>query len=171
MLPSLAAYAFGALLLAVARSDTHVLLAGLLCGVGHSYAYPVFFSLVVARANTHARFFFNLAPKCLHHLFAAMDATRRQAIRAVGIEGLDVQQHFICCVSAVHDVANFGAPPIADKPLIIACQERIVHHQLLWLKGQRAPFTTERVELRLLNCFLVTHLSLLTHPVSLLNTP
>jgi MFS family permease len=55
VLPSLAAYALGALLIAAAQSDGHVLLAGLLCGVGHSYAYPVFFSLVVARANPGAR--------------------------------------------------------------------------------------------------------------------
>jgi MFS family permease len=55
VLPSMASYALGAGLLAVASSDGAVLLAGLLCGVGHSYAYPVFLSLVVTRANPGER--------------------------------------------------------------------------------------------------------------------
>jgi MFS family permease len=50
VLPSLASYALGAALLAHADGAAEVLLAGVLCGVGHSYAYPVFLSLVVARA-------------------------------------------------------------------------------------------------------------------------
>jgi MFS family permease len=55
VLPSMASYALGLGLLALARSGEEVLLAGLLCGIGHSYAYPVFFSLVVARANPGER--------------------------------------------------------------------------------------------------------------------
>jgi len=55
VLPSMASYALGVMLLASASGDVAVLLGGLLCGIGHSYAYPVFFSLVVTRANPGER--------------------------------------------------------------------------------------------------------------------
>lgn len=48
-------YAIGFVLLAVARTPLPVLAAGLFCGVGHGYTYPVLFSLVVQRAAPHAR--------------------------------------------------------------------------------------------------------------------
>jgi MFS family permease len=55
VLPSMASYGLGAGLLAGAGSDARVLLAGLLCGIGHSYAYPVYYSLVVTRARAGER--------------------------------------------------------------------------------------------------------------------
>ena len=51
VLPALGCYALGAIVLAQAQSSAAVLLAALLCGIGHSYGYPVFFSLVVTRAR------------------------------------------------------------------------------------------------------------------------
>jgi MFS family permease len=47
--------AAGAILLSVADNRALVLIAGLLCGAGHGYTYPVLFSLVVERATTQAR--------------------------------------------------------------------------------------------------------------------
>jgi MFS family permease len=55
VLPALGCYALGAVTLAFATSAWQVLLAALLCGIGHSYGYPVLFSLVVARARPEER--------------------------------------------------------------------------------------------------------------------
>lgn len=48
-------YASGFVLLAFAQSAAYVIAAGLLCGVGHGYAYPVLFSLAVERAELRER--------------------------------------------------------------------------------------------------------------------
>lgn len=44
-------YAAGFAVLALAQTPAQVLAAGLLCGAGHGYTYPVLFSLVVERAR------------------------------------------------------------------------------------------------------------------------
>ena len=48
-------YLLGFLVLSFARTPMHVLAAGLLCGAGHGYTYPVLFSLVVERAALRER--------------------------------------------------------------------------------------------------------------------
>jgi MFS family permease len=48
-------YALGFVVLAFARTPTYILVAGLLCGAGHGYTYPVLFSLAVERAALHER--------------------------------------------------------------------------------------------------------------------
>jgi MFS family permease len=44
-------YAAGLVVLSLAHTPVHVLAAGLLCGAGHGYTFPVLFSLVVERAR------------------------------------------------------------------------------------------------------------------------
>ena len=51
LFPSLAALAAGFLVLAQATGARDVVLAGVLCGIGHGYIFPVLFSLVVSRAG------------------------------------------------------------------------------------------------------------------------
>jgi MFS family permease len=51
LFPSLASLALGFLMLAGAVDARDVVLAGLLCGSGHGYAFPILFSLVVTRAS------------------------------------------------------------------------------------------------------------------------
>lgn len=53
--PSLAALATGFACLAAARTDTAVAVAGLLCGIGHGYIFPILFGLVVTRARESER--------------------------------------------------------------------------------------------------------------------
>jgi MFS family permease len=53
--PALASYAAGLALLASASSDAHVVAAGVLCGVGHGYTYPILFGLVIGRAREAER--------------------------------------------------------------------------------------------------------------------
>jgi MFS family permease len=53
--PALLAYAAGAGLLSGAATSLTVTLAGVLCGVGHGYAFPVFLSLTVSRARPEIR--------------------------------------------------------------------------------------------------------------------
>lgn len=48
-------YAIGFIVLALAQVPLHVLGAGVLCGAGHGYTYPVLFSLVVQRAKLRER--------------------------------------------------------------------------------------------------------------------
>lgn len=48
-------YAFGFVVLSMAQAPIHVLVAGLICGAGHAYTYPVLFSLVIERAQPRAR--------------------------------------------------------------------------------------------------------------------
>lgn len=51
LLPSLAALAAGFVALAAATSGRDVAAAGLLCGIGHGYVFPILFALVVGRAR------------------------------------------------------------------------------------------------------------------------
>lgn len=53
--PAFAFYVAGLAVLAMATSSAHVLAAGLLCGIGHGYIYPVLFSLVVSRSHPDER--------------------------------------------------------------------------------------------------------------------
>lgn len=55
LFPALVAQAAGFVVLALATSAEHVLLAGLLCGIGHGYAFPILFALVVSRAGPAIR--------------------------------------------------------------------------------------------------------------------
>ena len=48
-------YASGLLALSLTQTAGHVLVAGLLCGAGHGYTFPILFSLVVARARPQER--------------------------------------------------------------------------------------------------------------------
>jgi MFS family permease len=52
---AMSCYAVGFVALSTAHAPGHVLAAGLLCGAGHGYAFPVLFSLVVARARPQER--------------------------------------------------------------------------------------------------------------------
>jgi predicted MFS family arabinose efflux permease len=55
LLPALLAQAAGFVVLAHAGDAGDVLLAGLLCGIGHGYAFPILFALVVSRAGVGIR--------------------------------------------------------------------------------------------------------------------
>ena len=52
---SMGCYASGFVALSLAHSSTQVIAAGVLCGVGHGYAFPVLLSLVVGRARPEER--------------------------------------------------------------------------------------------------------------------
>lgn len=52
---ALVCYALGFMVLAAAQTPLHVFIAGLLCGAGHGYTYPVLLSLVVSRADEARR--------------------------------------------------------------------------------------------------------------------
>jgi MFS family permease len=52
---AMACYAAGFLILSMARTPAHVVAAGVLCGAGHGYTFPVLLSLVVARARPQER--------------------------------------------------------------------------------------------------------------------
>ncbi|MCP5057882.1 MAG: MFS transporter [bacterium] len=49
LLPALMALTAGFLWLAYATSDRDVVIGGLLCGIGHGYAFPILFGMVVSR--------------------------------------------------------------------------------------------------------------------------
>jgi MFS family permease len=51
LFPSLGALCAGFLLLAVAGHSRDVLVAGVLCGIGHGYTFPILFGLVVTRSR------------------------------------------------------------------------------------------------------------------------
>lgn len=53
--PALASLAAGYAVLAVADGDASVAVAGLLCGIGHGYVFPILFGLVVTRAHEAER--------------------------------------------------------------------------------------------------------------------
>jgi len=55
LFPSLTTLAVGFLVLAGAGDDREVLLAGLLCGAGHGFTFPLLFGMVVNRARTADR--------------------------------------------------------------------------------------------------------------------
>lgn len=52
---ALSSSALGFCILAFAQSSMHVIVAGLLCGIGHGYTYPILFSLVIERAKRRER--------------------------------------------------------------------------------------------------------------------
>jgi MFS family permease len=51
LFPSLAALAAGFLALAGAEDTRDVVVAGVLCGIGHGFVFPILFALVVSRAS------------------------------------------------------------------------------------------------------------------------
>jgi MFS family permease len=53
--PSLAILCLGLAALAAASTPAHVLLAGLCCGVGHGFVFPILFGMVVTRAREPER--------------------------------------------------------------------------------------------------------------------
>ncbi len=55
LLPALASLVAGLLVLACATSSTEVALAGVLCGLGHGYTFPILLGLVVGRARSSER--------------------------------------------------------------------------------------------------------------------
>lgn len=55
LFPSLGALAAGFAALSLARSDLAVAAAGLLCGIGHGFVFPILFGLVVTRAREAER--------------------------------------------------------------------------------------------------------------------
>jgi MFS family permease len=50
LLPALVILAFGFFVLAGASTATEVAIAGVLCGTGHGFAFPILFSMAVTRA-------------------------------------------------------------------------------------------------------------------------
>jgi MFS family permease len=55
LLPSLVALVAGFLVLARAGSATDIAVAGVLCGIGHGYAFPILFAFTVTRAAPEIR--------------------------------------------------------------------------------------------------------------------
>ncbi len=55
LFPSLLFVAGGLVLLSSARSDADVVTAGVLCGVGHGFAFPILSAMVVSRARDEER--------------------------------------------------------------------------------------------------------------------
>ena len=55
LFPSLASLATGLTLLALAETSGQVAMAGVLCGFGHGFAFPILFGLVVSRARETER--------------------------------------------------------------------------------------------------------------------
>ncbi len=55
LFPSLGALAAGLALLAVAERSAEVFAAGLVCGIGHGYIFPILFGMVVSRAREAER--------------------------------------------------------------------------------------------------------------------
>jgi len=51
LFPALGALAAGFLVLGLAHDDAIVTVAGVLCGIGHGYTFPILFSMVVTRAR------------------------------------------------------------------------------------------------------------------------
>ena len=49
LLPSLAALVLGFVVMAFAATDRDVIVAGVLCGIGHGFTFPILFALVVSR--------------------------------------------------------------------------------------------------------------------------
>ena len=55
MVPSVWCAALGLLVLAFASDDSSTIVAGILCGIGHGYAFPIASAMVVMRAPAHER--------------------------------------------------------------------------------------------------------------------
>ncbi|MEM1417042.1 MAG: MFS transporter [Myxococcota bacterium] len=55
LFPSMAVFLIGMLVLAAASSTTSLALAGVLCGIGHGYTFPILSALIVTRAPAEER--------------------------------------------------------------------------------------------------------------------
>lgn len=55
LFPAVACVAAGVVVLATASTSTHVIIAGVLCGIGHGYAFPIASVLAVVRARASER--------------------------------------------------------------------------------------------------------------------
>jgi len=55
LIPAMFCTALGLAMLWVARSDAHILIAGLLCGVGHGFTFPVLSAMIVERCDVRGR--------------------------------------------------------------------------------------------------------------------
>ncbi|MFV8750242.1 MFS transporter [Nannocystaceae bacterium ST9] len=55
LIPALFSGATGLVVMALASEPEHLILAGLLCGIGHGYAFPILSTLVVMRARPEER--------------------------------------------------------------------------------------------------------------------
>jgi MFS family permease len=55
LIPALVSGASGLLVMALATTPEHLLLAGVLCGIGHGFAFPILSTLVVIRARPEER--------------------------------------------------------------------------------------------------------------------
>ena len=55
LIPTLMCGAIGLVVMALADRPEHLLLAGLLCGIGHGFAFPILSTLVVIRARPEER--------------------------------------------------------------------------------------------------------------------
>lgn len=55
LIPALVSGASGLIVMALATKPEHLLLAGLLCGIGHGFAFPILSTLVVMRARPEER--------------------------------------------------------------------------------------------------------------------
>jgi predicted MFS family arabinose efflux permease len=53
--PALLVFATGFLFLAIAHSSEMILIAGILGGIGHAYAFPILFGMVVKRVSEQQR--------------------------------------------------------------------------------------------------------------------
>ncbi len=55
LIPALLSGATGLIVMALASTPTHLVIAGLLCGIGHGYAFPILSTMVVIRARPEER--------------------------------------------------------------------------------------------------------------------
>lgn len=55
LVPAMGSLAAGFVVLAIASGNAHIALAGMLCGAGHGYSFPILFGLVVTRARAGDR--------------------------------------------------------------------------------------------------------------------
>ncbi|MGB1699769.1 MAG: MFS transporter [Nannocystaceae bacterium] len=55
LIPAMCSTALGLMTLWAATSDTHILVAGLLCGVGHGFTFPVLSAMIVDRCDVRGR--------------------------------------------------------------------------------------------------------------------
>lgn len=55
LMPAMVATALGFVVLALATGDFHIAVAGILCGAGHGFTFPILLGLVVTRARQNER--------------------------------------------------------------------------------------------------------------------
>jgi MFS family permease len=88
---AMSVYALGLIVLSSSRAPWHVLTAGMLCGAGHGYTFPVLFSLVITRARFQER-------GAAMASFTALDWVGRLIagpMLGVAIEGLGYRTSFL----------------------------------------------------------------------------